>query len=90
MALALGACSATTPQVAADMQLALDVAATVEGAYAAKPTADPKVTAELARLLAAAQAAVASLKASGSSGDQAAADAAIAGLVAYEASAQVK
>jgi uncharacterized lipoprotein YajG len=87
----LGACAATaSPQsVASDLQVALDVAATVEGAYAARPSADPKVVAELSRLLAAAQAAVTSLQASGAAGDQAAANAAISALVAYEASAKL-
>jgi uncharacterized lipoprotein YajG len=87
----LGACSTTTStqSVGNDLQVALDVAATVEGAYAARPTADPKVVADLSRLLAAAQAAVTSLQASGTAGDQAAANAAISALVAYEASAKV-
>jgi uncharacterized lipoprotein YajG len=86
----LGACATTSTQkVASDLSVALDVAATLEGAYAARPTADPKVVAELSRLLAAAQAAVTSLQASGAAGDQAAANAAISALVAYEASAKI-
>lgn len=83
----LSACADSKPALAADFQVALDVAATIEGAYAAKPTADPRTVAELSRLLATAQAAVASWQTSNSPGDQGLANAAISALVAYEASA---
>jgi hypothetical protein len=88
-ALALGGCSAGKSQVATDLDLALDVALAANGAYAARPTADPKIVANLSRLLAAAQAAVASWDASAKPEDQAVANAAIAALVSYEASAGV-
>jgi hypothetical protein len=84
--LAVAGCAADKPEVAGDLDLALDVASTLEGAYAAKPSADPKVTAEFARLLATGQAAVAAWAASNSPADQALADAAVSALVAYEAS----
>jgi hypothetical protein len=70
-----------------NLTVALDVAATVEGAYAARPAADPNAVAELSRLLASAQAAVAAWQASSSESDQAIANAAIAALVEYEATA---
>jgi hypothetical protein len=88
VAFLLAGCAGTTQANATDLTLALDVAATARGVYAARPDADPKVVAELARLLAAAQAAVASYQTSTSPADQAAAQAAISALVAYEASAQ--
>jgi len=80
-------CTTTTPEQAADLTVALDLAATVEGAYAARPTADPMAVAELKRLLDSAQAAVAAWQASGSTSDRAIANAAIAALVEYEATA---
>lgn len=88
LCLLVAGCGATKPEVATDLSVALDVAATLEGAFAARPTADPKVVSELARLLATAQAAVASWQASSSPDDEAIANAAISALVAFEASAQ--
>ncbi len=87
--IALSACTATKPQVTTDLNAGLEVAAAVESAYAARPNANPKVVADLSRLLASAQAAVASWEASTSSSDEALASAAISALVAYEASANV-
>jgi hypothetical protein len=87
VSLALGGCAADKPALAEDLTVALDVAATAEGAYVARPDADPTNVAELARLLAAAQAAVAAWSASSLPSDQALASAAISALVAYEASA---
>jgi hypothetical protein len=77
------------PQIATDLDLALGVASAANGAYAARPTADPKIVAQLSRLLAAAQAAVTSWEASAKPEDKAVADAAISALVSYEASAGV-
>ncbi len=85
--LGAAACTATRPQVTADLNAGLEVAAALEGAYAARPSADPKVVVELTRLMAAAQAAVASWEASSSPAEERAAAAAISALVAYEASA---
>ncbi len=85
----LAACTASKPQVATDLNTGLEVAAALEGAYAARAGSDPKVVAELARLMAGAQAAVAAWEASTSPTDEAAANAAIAALVAYEASAHI-
>ena len=85
--LLLAGCAGGKADVAGDLTVALDVAATVEGAYAARPSSDPKKVAELARLLAVAQAAVASWQASTLPADQAVASAAISALVEYEASA---
>ena len=87
--LALAGCAADKPQVTTDLNTGLEIAAALESAYAARPSADPKVVAELARLMAASQAAVVSWETSISPADAAAASAAIAALVAYEASAQV-
>ena len=72
-----------------DLNAGLEVAAALQTAYAAKSSADPKVVADLTRLLATAQAAVASWETSTSSTDEALANAAISALVAYEASAHV-
>jgi hypothetical protein len=83
----LAGCAAGKPEVAADLTMALDVAATAESAYAARPDADPKKIAALQRLLAVAQAAVASWQSSALPADQAIASAAISALVEYEASA---
>jgi hypothetical protein len=88
-AFAVGGCAGGKPQVASDLNVALDVAAVAEGAYAARPNADPKTVAQLARLLAVAQAAVTSWQASTLPEDQALASAAVAALVEYEASAGV-
>lgn len=87
MSLCLGGCTASKTQVSTDLTVALDVAATAEGAYAARPDADPTKVAELSRLLSAAQAAVAAWSASSLPEDQALASAAISALVEYEASA---
>ncbi len=89
LAFALGGCAGGKPQIASDLNVALDVAAVAEGAYAARPNADPKTVAELSRLLSVAQAAVTSWQASALPQDQALASAAIAALVEYEASAGV-
>jgi hypothetical protein len=83
----LAGCAADKPAVAGDLTVALDVAATAEGVYAARPGADPAKVAELSRLLAVAQAAVAAWSASSLPSDQALASAAISALVAYEATA---
>jgi len=85
----LGGCSGNKPQIAADLNVALDVAAAAEVAYAARPTADPKTVAQLSGLLTAAQSAVASWQASTKPEDQAIASSAVAALVEYEASAGV-
>ena len=87
LSVSLAGCAASTPEVAADLAVALDVAATAEGAYAARPGADPTKVAELSRLLAVAQAAVTSWQASSLPADQAIASAAISALVEYEATA---
>jgi hypothetical protein len=84
---ALCGCAGGKPQAAADLTVALDVAAVAEGAYAARPNADPKTVTQLSHLLAVAQAAVTVWQASTLPEDQAVASAAIAALVAYEASA---
>ena len=85
----LSACTATKPEVTTDLNAGLEVASALESAYAARPTADPKVVADLTRLMASAQAAVASWEASSSSSDEAVANAAISALVAYEAAAHI-
>ena len=87
--LSLSACTATRPEVTTDLNAGLEVAAALESAYAARPSADPKIVADLTRLSSAAQAAVASWEASNSSSDEVLANAAISALVAYEASAHV-
>lgn len=89
VALAVGGCAGGKPQIASDLSVALDVAAAAEGAYAARPNADPKTVVQLSQLLAVAQAAVTSWQASASPDDQALASAAVAALVQYEASAGV-
>ncbi len=85
----LSACTANRPEVTTDLNAGLEVAAALERAYTARPSADPKIVADLARLMATAQAAVASWEASSSSSEEAMANAAISALVAYEASAQI-
>ena len=87
VSLSLAGCAASKPEVAADLTVALDVAATAEGVYAARPDADPEKVAAVQRLLAVAQAAVASWQSSALPADQAIASAAISALVEYEASA---
>jgi hypothetical protein len=89
LASVLTGCAAEKPQVASDLNVALDVAAAAEGAYAARPNADAKTVAQLSRLLAVAQAAVTSWQTSSQPEDQALASAAVAALVEYEASAGV-
>ena len=73
----LSACTATRPEVTTDLNAGLEVAAALESAYTARPSADPKVAADLTRLMATAQAAVASWEASSSPSDEALANAAI-------------
>jgi hypothetical protein len=85
--LAASGCAATKPEISADLTAGLTVAAAAESAYAAQSSADPKVLAQLGRLLASAQAAVTAWQMSSSPADQAVASAAIAALVEYEASA---
>jgi hypothetical protein len=87
VSLGLAGCAASKPEVAADLTVALDVAAAAEGVYAARPSADPQKVATLSRLLSVAQAAVASWQASSLPADQAIASAAISALVEYEATA---
>ncbi len=83
-------CAISRPQATTDLTAGLEVAAAIEGVYAAQPQSDPKTVAEVSRLLQSAQAAVTVFGASTSPVDQAAAGAAIAALVAYEASAHIK
>jgi hypothetical protein len=78
----------TQPEAAADLNAAFNVAAAGEAAYAAHPGANPKTVAQMSQLLSAAQAALTSWTNSQTPGDQAALNAAIAALVAYEASAR--
>ncbi len=85
---ALAGCSMTQPEAAADLNAAFNVAAAGEAAYAAHPGANPKTVAQMSQLLSAAQAALTSWTNSQTPGDQAALNAAIAALVAYEASAR--
>ena len=87
VSVAAGACTANRPQVSVDLSAGLEVATVVEAAYAARPTADPSVVAEAGRLLTSAQAAVSAWEVSTSSADQAAAAAAVAALMTYEATA---
>jgi hypothetical protein len=88
--LAASGCSTSNTVSFADANAALNLADTLEQAYAALPTANPAVVAKATELLAASQAALASWEASGSEGDQQGVNAAIAALVAYEASAGVR
>jgi hypothetical protein len=85
----LCACAVSQPEAAADLNAGFNVAAAAEAAYAAHPGANAKTTAEMAQLLSAAQAALISWTNSQSTGDQAIVTAAIAALVAYEASAKL-
>ena len=85
----LSACTAARPEVTTDLNAGLEVAAALESAYVARPSADPKIVSDLARLMASAQAAIASWEASSSSSNEALANAAISALVAYEASAHI-
>ena len=87
-ALLLAGCTMTHTQAAADLNAAFNVAAAGEAAYSAQPGANPKTVAQMAQLLSAAQAALITWTNSQSPGDQAALNAAIAALVAYEAASQ--
>ncbi len=84
-ALLLGGCAVTHTQAAADLNAAFNVAAAGEAAYSVQPGANPKIVAQMSQLLSAAQAALVTWTNSQSTGDQAALNAAIAALVAYEA-----
>jgi hypothetical protein len=84
----LAGCSMTQPEAAADLNAAFNVAAAGEAAYAAHPGANPKTVAQMGQLLAAAQGALLSWTNAQTPGNQATVDAAIAALVAYEASAK--
>jgi hypothetical protein len=87
--LVLGGCATGTSgsMSAADANAALGVASALEAVYAAQPSAKPEVVAELSRLLSAGQAALITWQSSSSPSDAQALNAAIAALVAYEASA---
>jgi type IV pilus biogenesis protein CpaD/CtpE len=87
--LSAAGCAMSRPQATNDLTAALEVAAAIETAYATQPQADPKTVTQVSRLLQSAQAAVTAFGASTSPADQAAAGAAIAALVAYEASAHI-
>jgi len=87
--LALAGCANGKSGIATDLNVALDAAATAEGVYAARPNSDPQAVAEVARLLATAQAAAMAWQSSAKPEDQAIASAAIAALLQYEASAGV-
>ncbi len=89
LVLAAAGCAVGKPQMSADLSAGLEVAAALESAYAARPTANPQTVATMTRLLQVAQAAITAWESSSSTGDRAAADAAIAALVAFEASAGV-
>ncbi len=81
----LGAC-ADRVQDGVDLTAAYDVAASVEAAYAADPSADPATVKQAAALLASAQAALLAWQnePAGSSSEATALSAAIAALVAFE------
>ncbi len=83
----LSGCGTGAQTQVAEAEGALAVAAALETAYAAQPKADPKVVAQLKGLLSAGQAALATWQASANPGGAQAVNAAIAALVAYEASA---
>jgi predicted RecA/RadA family phage recombinase len=87
--LAATGCTTSRSQASTDLTAGLEVATAIEGVYAAQPKSDPKTVAEVSRLLLSAQAAVTAFAASTSPVDQAAASAAVAALVAYEASAPI-
>ena len=82
-------CAGSQPQVDTDLNAGLEIAVALESAYAAEPTADPKIVAQAKRLVSTAEAAVTSFTTSTAPADQAAALAAIAALVAYEASSHL-
>ena len=87
-AFVVAGCSLSQPQAAADLNAAFNVAAAGEAVYAAQPAANPKVVAQMGQLMAAAQAALITWTNAQSPGNQAALNAAIAALIAYEASAK--
>jgi hypothetical protein len=84
--LCLAACANTKPEQVADLTAAYNVAAAAEAVYAADASANGAKVAEAQRLLSAAQAALLTWSNSSLPADQTAASAAIAALVAYEAS----
>ncbi len=83
--LVLGGCATASPEESADLNVAFNVAAASEAAFAAHPGANPATVAEMAQLLSAAQAALLTWTNSTSPADQTAANAAVAALVAFEA-----
>ena len=85
MAAALPACTLTPAQQTTDATMAFNVAAAAEAVYAAQPNADPKKVAEAARLLSGAQAALLTWSNSSAPSDLTALNAAVAALMAYEA-----
>jgi hypothetical protein len=87
-ALLLAGCAMSQPQAAADLNSAYNVAAAGEAIYAAQPGANQKTVAQMSQLLSAAQAALITWTNAQSAGNQAALNAAIAALVAYEAAAK--
>ena len=87
-AAALTGCSASTPELTADLTASYNVAAAAEAAYAAHPGANPKIVQQMQYLLAGAQAALFSYENSPSSGSATALKAAVAALIAYEAAQQ--
>jgi hypothetical protein len=86
--ISVAACSTQQPGGAADLNGAFTIAAAGAAAYSAQASADPKATAIMRELLSAAQAALVTWMNSPTPGDQAAVNAAIAALVAYEAAAK--
>jgi hypothetical protein len=84
----LAGCATGQPETAADLNAAFNVAVAAEAVYAAQPSANQKTVAEMHQLLAAAQAALVSWTNAPTPGQQAAVNAAIAALVAYEAGAR--
>ena len=84
----IAGCAVSQPEAAADLNVAFNVAAAAEAAYAAHPGANPKTLAQMSQLLSAAQAALVSWTNSPTPGEQAGLNAAIAALIAYEASAR--
>ncbi len=83
LALTLAACSGTTTGALTQLSDTLVVAQAAAGAYAARPDAMPAITARLAALDDAAQAALSAYRVSGIAADQAAAEAAVAGLTTF-------
>ena len=83
----LTGCAVSKQDAVTDVNMAFMVASASEHTYAARPKADPKVVAELGRLLMVAQVALAVWAASSAPADQQIAATAVAALVSYEASA---